>query len=148
MKKINYLLLLLVSVFAFACSDDDNDDTPISGNDLPQTAQAFLAQYYPGVKVNRASTDTDDGRTEYDVYLANGHEVTFDFAGIWLDVDAPAGQTIPDGIAPAGIVDYLHQNYFGCGINEISKEPYGYDVELTNGTDLEFNSNGDFLRRS
>lgn len=137
MKTKTYLLLLLVSALGFACS---------SKADLPEAANSFLSQYYPDVKTNRIEKDTDHGQTEYEAYLANGHEVTFDADGNWIDVDAPAGQTIPAGIAPAPIADYVTTNYPDLGINEISREHYGFDVELTNGLDLIFDPAGTFLR--
>lgn len=148
MKKISYLLLLVMSIFTFsfaACHDDD-DDMPILANELPQAAKTFISQYYPDIKVVKVTRDQDNNRVEYDVVLGNGHDLTFNANGEWTDVDAPLGQTIPDGIAPANIVEYINQNYNGYGINEISKESYGYDVELTNGIDLEFNAQGEFIR--
>lgn len=148
MKKISYLLLLMLSIFSVsfvACSDDD-DDKPLLANELPQSSKSFLSQYYPDIKIVKVTRDSDDGRVEYDVILGNGHDVTFNATGEWIDVDAPVGQTIPDGIAPTPIVEYINQNYNGYGINEISKESYGYDVDLTNGIDLEFNAQGEFIR--
>lgn len=148
MKKISYLLLLVMSIFSvsFVACNDDDDDVPILANDLPQAAKTFISQYYPDTKVTSVKRDSDNSKVEYDVILANGHDLTFNASGEWTDLDAPLGQTIPDGIAPTNIVEYINQNYNGYGINEISKESYGYDVELTNGIDLEFNSQGEFIR--
>lgn len=33
----------------------------------------------------------------------------------------------------------------GTGINEISKEPVGYDVELVSGVELIFDTDGGFI---
>lgn len=140
--------MLAVSVFMtgfVACdNDDDDDEVPVVETQLPQNAKTFISQYYPDAKI--ASITRDTGDNEYNVLFTNGHDVTFNAAGEWVDVDAPMGQVIPDGIAPVAIVDYVSQNYSGTGINEISKEAYGYEVELTTGLDLEFNANGDFIR--
>lgn len=146
-KKLGLLLLLFVSVFAVsfvACGDDD-EDKPISESKLPGAATDFLTRYYPDIQVLSVIKDTDDSKVEYDVVLANGHDITFDSKGDWLDVDAPFGQTIPDGIAPAAINSYISQNYSGNGINEIGKENFGYDVELTNGIGLMFNFAGEYI---
>ena len=147
MKKLSYFLLLFVSIFSVsfvACNDDD--DKPILANELPQAAKSFISQFYGDVKIAGVTRDSDNGKVEYDVIMANGHDLTFNASGEWTDVDAPNGQTIPDGIAPVKISDYVKAQYSGFGINEIAKEHYGYDVELTNGIDLEFNADGDFLR--
>ena len=36
-------------------------------------------------------------------------------------------------------------NYSGAYIDEIDREPYGYDVDLNTGVDLRFNADGAFL---
>lgn len=66
-------------------------------------------------------------------------------AGEWVDVDAPVNMIILDGIAPETIVNYIEENYPEYGINEISKETYGYGGELVNNVELRFNAQGEFL---
>lgn len=146
-KKLSVTAMLLacmLAVTAWSCSDDDKDDTPIVVNDLPQAAKTFISTYYAGVSVAGVVRDSDHGTIEYDVKFVNGHEVTFNAAGEWIDVDAPTGSSIPDGIAPAAIVEYLTENFPLAGINEISKTPTGYEVELTTNVDLLFNADGSF----
>lgn len=148
MKKISYLFLLMMSVVSLglaSCGDDD-DEKAIVESQLPGEAKTFLARYFDGVDVLRTFVDTEHSTVEYDVTLANGFEITFNANGEWIDVDAPAGVTIPAGIAPEKIAEYVEVNFSGYGINEIAKEPYGYDVELTNGLDLAFDNNGVLLR--
>lgn len=150
MKNIRFFLLFLASIFTLSlasCDDKDHPEEPVGEAALPGAAKTFLSTYYDGVKINRIVKDVeDDIFVEYEVYLANGHDVTFDSDGDWKDVDAPAGKTIPDGIAITPITDYINAHYSGYGINEISKENYGYDVELTNGLDLDFDLQGNFIR--
>ncbi|MDE6544259.1 MAG: PepSY-like domain-containing protein, partial [Muribaculaceae bacterium] len=67
-------------------------------------------------------------------------------AGEGPDVDAPADQSAPAGLVPQSIALYITTNYAGAGINEISKSAAGYEIELTNGVDLDFDSMGNFLR--
>lgn len=144
MKKIfKYLPLLLVGFLAVsvsACSDDDDD--PITSTELPSQAKAFLDTYYSGVNIVSATKD----KNEYDVVLGNGHEIDFDKDGLWIDVDAPAGLTVPTGFYPAAIDAYVTEHFSGDGINEISKVKEGYDVDLVGGLDLVFNQDGTFLR--
>lgn len=144
---IAFIVLLtgLMGLAATGCSDDDKDE-PIAFDKIPSVARNFVAKFYPGINVTRVVSDTDHGTTEYEVYLANGHDITFDASGEWIDVDAPSGQTIPDGIAPIPVASYVTDYYPGTGINEISREAYGYEVELVAGVDLEFDHNGNFIR--
>lgn len=137
-------LAMFSAVLLWSCSDDK--DEPVAVTTLPEAAQTFLSSHYADVKVQSAVRDKDDHNVEYDVRLANGHEVTFDAEGNWTDVDAPAGQTVPDGLVPEAVALYIVTNYPSEGINEISRSAAGYDVDLTNGVDLVFDPFGNFLR--
>lgn len=137
-------LAMFSAVLLWSCSDDK--DEPVAVTTLPEAAQTFLSSHYAGVKVQSAVRDKDDHNVEYDVRLANGHEVTFDAEGNWTDVDAPTGQTVPDGLVPEAVALYIATNYPSEGINEISRSAAGYEVDLTNGVDLVFDSFGNFLR--
>ena len=144
MKRIlKFLPLLLVTVLlgamAAACDDDDK---VISENELPGSARTFVSTYFAPAKVD---TVYKDG-SEYEVILSDGVKIDFNKSGEWTDVDAPLNKELPTGFYPETIDTYLLANMDGAGINEISKERYGYDVELVNGIDLRFDSQGKFLR--
>lgn len=143
MKKVfKFLPFLLVGILAVAMTACDDDDDPVTENQLPATAKAFLDTYYPGVDVVSATKD----KNEYDVALGNGHSVEFYKDGEWKDVDAPMGQTVPTGFYPELIDIYLAESNPGDGINEISKSKDGYDVDLVSGIDAVFNTAGQFVR--
>lgn len=63
-----------------------------------------------------------------------------------LSVDAPYGQTVPAGIVPPTIAAYVADNYSVTGINEISRDNRGYEVELNTGVELIFDRDGKFVR--
>ena len=119
-------------------------EDPTAG--LPKAAQAFLSNYYASVSVSRVERDVEDGSPVYEVYMANGHEVTFGLDGNWLTVDAPDRTAIPAGIVPEAIASYLNANFSGVGVNEIDRTSYGYEVDLLNGLDLKFNKDGKRLQ--
>lgn len=139
--KLLPLLLMTVLTTALWSCDDDNDEV-ITSNELPVQAKTFITQYFPTAKVVTAQKDKD----EYDVVLSDGTKIEFDRAGEWQDVDAPMGVTIPTGFYPAAIDTYLTDNLITAGINEISKEKGGYEIELTTGTELHFSADGSFIR--
>lgn len=133
------MLVAVFSTMLFSCSDDDE---PVAPSDLPQQAKTFLASYYPDVDI--VSVIKDDN--EYDVILANGHSIDFDKSGLWQDVSAPMGQTVPKGFYPAAIDAYV--DGLGApvsGINDISRISGGFEVELSNGLELFFNAEGAFI---
>lgn len=148
MKTLKYLSLMLFMLVGLGLASCDKDDGLVNTDNLPAAAKSFLSTYYPGVKILYAEKDYDDGHKEYEVDLTNGHSVTFNKDGEWLDVDAPQGQTIPAGIAPEKIVNFIATDFNGVGINEISRNfrgHIGYEVELVNGVDLNFNIDGDYI---
>lgn len=142
-KLLKFIPLVLVALFATAlwgCSKDD-DDEPAALTELPATAKTFLSTYYPSVEYKAYKDDNG-----YDVVLLNGQKVDFDSKGDWYEVKASIpGQTIPTGFYPAAIDTYISENYSGAGICEISKELYGFDVELVQNIELKFDASGNFI---
>lgn len=149
-NTIRFIFLMLVSLVitmpAWSCSDDDDKDEIVSYDRLPGDAKNFILTYYPGAQIAGVIMDKNHGRTTYEVSLYNGHELEFDAEGQWTDVDAPYGQTVPAGIVPPAIAAYVADNYSVTGINEISRDNRGYEVELNTGVELIFDRDGKFVR--
>ena len=139
-KKILLGLVAVMGLSLVACSDDDKDE-PIAAENLPAAARSFISDYYPSTYVISANLDDN----EYEVVLSNGHILDFDRSGVWQDVDAPYGESVPTGFYPSAIDDYISVSYPENGINEISKSSRGYEVELLTGQDLDFDREGAFL---
>lgn len=142
-KTLSLLFIAMFAALTWSCSDDD-DESPISADQLPANAKNFIQTYFGGDKISKVEKEGSNAYAAYDVRFASGYEVEFNAAGEWVDVDAPVGQTIPSGIAPLAIESYVSTNYPTSGINEISLEINGYDVELVNGLDLVFDLEGNF----
>lgn len=147
-KLMMAALLASVPFVTWSCDNDDDKDgkTEISIDQLPKASATFLSEHFSGATVLRITRDTDRDGSEYEVTLTNGFEIEFDGAGEWTDVDAPAGQAVPSSVVPTAIASYVTTNYPGQNINEISRDSRGYEVELTSGTDLEFDRDGNFIR--
>lgn len=140
------LLCAMIGAVVWCCSDDDddNDEIAMGYDQLPEAAKTFISTYYGGVQVSRIEKDIELDGLEFEVYFANGHEVTFNSQGEWTDVDAPFGQSVPAGIVPEAISDYISANYPDSGVNEISRLSGGYEVELLDGVELLFDTTGNF----
>lgn len=129
-----------------ACSDD-NDEKTIQFTQVPQSAQTFISTYFPGEQIKSVKENKGHNVSrKFEVKFVSGLEIDFDAAGKWVDIDMPSGQTVPAGIVPDAIDSFVKANYPNLGINEISIENYGYDVELTNGYDLEFDFQGNIIK--
>lgn len=140
MKKFLIVLLLIVGVVATASADKYS----ISRDDLPQAAQEFLTKYFPKSKVSMVKTDRHLlKKTDYDVKLVNGTKIEFNNSGKWTSVDCKTRE-VPDGIIMKPILKYVSKNFPQTFITKISKEGWGYEVELNDGVELKFNSFGGF----
>ena len=109
---------------------------------LPQDAQAFIRNLFPDTAVAKVENDFAD--REYEVDMSNGYEVTFDYDGNWLQVEAPEGAMLPSStlsaIMPESVVlttlgsDALLTGGVTDVIDEITVTPEGYLVEYVTGT--------------
>ncbi len=107
--------------------------TPINQSDLPQAAQEFVKKYFSNEQVKKVEKDNGRRGTEYEVEFVSGAEVEFISDGNWKEVKATP---IPAGIVPDAIAKYVTDNFKDQTIKEISRKRGGYEVELTNGTEL------------
>ena len=105
---------------------------------LPPEAKSTIENHFPGIDVIRVETDHDDGKITYDVTLSNGIEIEFDSDGRWTDIDGNRATSLPDGLIPAQILEYVNQNFAGAKITGIDRRYRGYEVELDNGVELKF----------
>lgn len=113
--------------------------------DLPASVTAFTQKHYPNINMASYEIKNLPGMgKKYEVKMNNGAEIDFDTDGNWEEISD--GQGVPEALIPQSIKTYVQQNYKGIGIKSIDKEKNKTKVDLLNGTDLEFDSNGKFLR--
>ena len=105
--------------------------TSIKQSELPQAAQTFLSKYFPGDNIKKA--EKEQGR--------RGAEVDFRNNGDWKEVKAARGQAVPAEIVPEAISKFVTTNFDGLYIIEISRERGGYEIKLSNGSELKLTEN-------
>ena len=138
--------IVTVVTVLFAVNFAAAKDVQIKFSELPQKAQTYVRTHFSESDVASVWKDTEMLVVEdYTVVFNNGLEIEFYPSGDWKEVKS-RGTEIPAKIIPSGIAQYVSQNYNGHPIKKISKKRYGYEVELSGGTDLEFSQNGKFLR--
>lgn len=143
MKKFTLCLLMIIAAAGVVRAKDEYaHDASV----LPAAAQSTIKKNFKaGVSV--VKIDKDFGRvSEYEVALTDGTEITFDRDGNWKDVETNISKTVPAAFIPSGIRDYVARNYKNIRIVGIEKERNGYEVSLSNGIDMKFNRNGEFIR--
>lgn len=154
MKKTFLTSFIALSILLSTASCDNNDDTTtisdktaIEPTAMPSTAKTFTETYFPKavykstVKLNTPSLNG----TVYDTSLANGFEIDFDINGNWTEIDG-GNQAVPTALIPEKINAYVAANYPNLFIVQIENEKTKYDIELSNGVDLVFTPQGDFIR--
>ena len=134
MKKVITMMLVFIatsfSVNIFA-------GTPIKQSELPKAAQIFLSKHFTGDNVKKAEKEQGRRGAEYDVELVSGAEVDFRDNGEWKEVKAAKGKAVPSGIVPTAIGKFVTTNHAGHSIVEISRKRGGYEVKLSNSTELK-----------
>lgn len=134
MKKIlaTMLLMVVASVSAAIFAG-----TPINQSELPKAAQSFITKYFSKDQVRKVEKDNGRRGMEYEVDFTSGAEVDFTSDGNWKEVKAARGTSVPSAIVPAAIAKYVATNFKGQTIVEISRKRGGYEVGLSNGSELK-----------
>ena len=145
MKMRTFFLTVaaVVSACIMSCSCSAKNGV-VKVQDLPQTAQTFLTEHFGAIEVALAILDDN----EYEVRLENGWEIEFDRKGRWEKVDCKM-DAVPESVIallPESIPAYINGNFEKAHVTEITKDRSDYDIELSNGLDLEFSSKGQFRR--
>lgn len=136
MKKV---LLLVVCLFTLQTVARADDDKPIQVNQLPQQAQTFIKHYFPSAKVAMAKMETDLFDKSYDVIFTNGDKLEFDKKGAWTEVNCKFS-AVPLDVLPAQIQKYVRANHPDAKVLRIEKDRKDYEVKLSNGWEIEFDS--------
>lgn len=150
-KYIKVLTIMLVALFGgltiISCSDDNDNgvESTLTYDDLPTDAKSFLNKFFYEYEITKIESYSEKDITVYEVYLQDGYEVVFNETGEWQQVVAPYKETIPYGIVPEVIQQYLDYNYSGYGVTQINTTGQGYKVELVTGLNLYFNMSGEVI---
>ncbi|HIT48990.1 MAG TPA: PepSY-like domain-containing protein [Candidatus Coprenecus stercoripullorum] len=137
MKK----LMVIATAFLFLglSTARADQDIPIQVSQLPVAAQEFIKQYFPNEKVSYAKEERDLMETTYEVIFTNSTKVEFSRNGDWREVDCRYS-LVPAALVPAEITSYLNASFPDMSVVSIEKGRYGYEVKITNGLEITFDS--------
>lgn len=113
--------------------------------ELPVKAHTFLKTHFIKEPVGYILKDSDIFSTDYTVNLVNGTKIEFDNKGNWDEVKGK-NNPLPEAFVPASIVKYVKEKFPNNTITEIDKNYWNYEVKISNGLELKFNSKGEFLK--
>lgn len=118
-------------------------------SELPANAKDFINQHFSPASVSEVQENNSWEIWEnekYDVKLSDGTELDFDENGNVLEIDSPKNQAIPQDALPSEITTYIRSNYNGAEIVSWEKSDNDQEIELADGTELEFDAEGDFRK--
>ena len=133
-------LVAIVCLVTFQVSASADNDKPISMSQLPAAAQQVIKKHFGGKKVALAKMETGLFEKSYDVVFNNGEKVEFDRKGNWTEIDCKMS-SVPAGLVPAKIAQYVRSTYLGTKILQIEKDDSQYEVKLSNRLEVTFNRN-------
>jgi hypothetical protein len=143
MKRF-FLLLMLIPI-ALGLASCDYHDRFITVGDLPTKTTTFIADVFPNCDIVSIDKDRDIDGVTYDVVLSCGVRLEFNRSGEWNEIDCEPN-AVPEVVIPEGIKNFMAENYSKYFIEKISREWYGYKVELNIDVELTFDKNGNFRR--
>lgn len=144
MKKTIFAAFMLLIGIASAKADNDR---PINFNQLPEVSQEFLTQHFGNLTLAYATEDMKYVGSEYEVVYTDRTEIDFDTKGQWTSVERRY-EAVPAEIIPAEIARYLSTSDLAKGqhVRKISRDRLEWEVELSNGFELEFDNQFNILR--
>lgn len=137
MKNIFLIMICTLSFSLVALADK-----PSTIDALPKTAQEFLSTYFAKSKIASVMLDESDG--DFKVKLENGVKVEFNKIGSWTEIEGLT--SLPKGLVSSNIYDYVAHNYKKVKVVKIERDKKGFEIELADGRELEFDLNGNFVK--
>ena len=130
-KALVFALFIGIALTNTSCN---NDKKTKAIND-------FVRVYFPDTEV---IANIKDG-LDCDVTLSDYTQIGFDgnlFGKLeWDEVDcrhASLSTTVPTALVPAEITNYVNRIHGSQSITKISKDNRGWEIELSNGIEIEF----------
>ncbi|MGL4227723.1 MAG: PepSY-like domain-containing protein [Tannerellaceae bacterium] len=112
---------------------------------IPSLAQNYIEKNFPHSDIAHVSTTRGFwGIKTYDVILTNGFSIAFDKDGTMVEIDGGT-KTLPKRVIPKPIATYSDKNFPSLQIVSIGKYNWGYEVKLTDGILLDFDSSYRFI---
>ena len=141
MKKI-FAFVAVLTLSLVACADTHQ---LISLSDLPAPAQTFIRKYFDAKEVSCVQRERDGLHYDYKVYLNNATEIDFDHQGDMESIDCKR-TAVPETIVPELISSFVKLHYPDAFIMEYSIDFGRRSVELNNGLELIFDTEGHFIK--
>ena len=132
-----FVLLNLATLTEKTKLSKGQDDQGMDMSQLPLSAQSMLRQYFPTAKSIKRTHSGN--QTEYTVKLEDGGRVELDAEGNWTDINCQR-KAVPTQLIPPTINEIVAKRWPQAHIVQIERDRRGYEIELSNGLEVEFNN--------
>ncbi|RFC55846.1 PepSY-like domain-containing protein [Brumimicrobium aurantiacum] len=137
MKKL--MIFLAMMMFLVSC----DKETIISSGDLPDEINDYISTHFPSHTILQSIEDKDAFTKTYDVQLDGNVSLEFNRKKEIIEVESET--ELPSSVIPAKISHYVTENYPSNVITDWELDDNNQHVELDNGVELKFTTDGDFL---
>jgi hypothetical protein len=139
MKNVILIALSIVMSSTYSIGREK----PVTFGQLPASSQTFVNENFSNDPVQLCIEEDDFIRPDYEVRLASGTELEFDHSGALKKISSRSG--VPAELIPDSIRKYVTALYPNARYVEYEIGRYTYDVTLSNGWELKFNSRFDVI---
>ncbi|HSP12002.1 MAG TPA: PepSY-like domain-containing protein [Salegentibacter sp.] len=133
----NLILTAALTIFAMAAGISQTEEQ-VSGE-----ISAWLSEHFSNESIMDMHVDLDDQEDAYEVKMSDGSEIEFDVEGHPTSIKSKKGFW-PEAL-PEQIATYINTNHKDVKVIKYKKEGDGHEVKLADGTELEFDTNGQLL---
>lgn len=127
-------MFALVAMLLLLCVSAQANDRVITFDQLPQSAQTLVKTHFADKVPLVITADYDD----YEILFESGEKIEFSRKGEWKDIECKTS-AVPVALIPEQIKASIAKSFPAATIVCISRDRRGYEVELNNGLDVEFN---------
>ena len=139
MKKY---MMLLAGLWILAGTASAKRPTQLS--ELPAAAQQFVRDHFADGRVKHVRMEGRLADRDYEVVFVDGTHVRFDKHGNWDEIYTHYGK-IPATVLPQKARTYMREHYPEVPMTGVEHDRKGYEIELSNGLELDFGPDGSLL---
>lgn len=137
--------ILTLSLTAFAMNFSFAQNAGV----LPNKAQGFIDEHFADATLEEVDKEEGwfdwDKNEMYEVHFTNGIKLDFNRDGEVTEIDSKDGARIPDEAIPQNVLSYVDREYNAEIVSwELDRDEQ--EVELADGTEIEFDRNGQFRK--
>lgn len=132
-------LICTIALGFNATTAQADNERPIEISQLPAAARTVVQRNFASHKVALAKVESGLIEKSYDVIFTNGDKIEFDRRGNWSEISCK-NSGVPAALVPVRIASYVKSNYADARITKIERGNKGYEIELSNGFEITFDT--------